>query len=706
MSQVTKTIQFRIDGMDCMEEVTVLRSGLSALVGGESQLSFDVLNRKMTVRPLSENVTPDLIQSAVRKLGMEAIPVSQNSSEPVEPTNSWNLSLYLTGLCAVTVSIGFLLQAFSSSGWDRIPFIVAVASGLWLVVPKAWRSVSRLQPDMNLLMTVAVVGAIAIGEYSEAAAVAFLFALSHVLESWSVRKAQKAIQSLLDLAPTTGRVIDKDGSEKSKLINEIAIGTKLLVKPGEKVPLDGNIVSGDSFLNQAPITGESMPVAKAKGESVFAGSINGNGAIEIVTTKDAGNSTIANIIRLVEQARSDRSSSEQWVDRFAKIYTPVVMVLAFLVFLVPPLLAQGEWSVWLYRSLVLLVIACPCALVISTPVAVVAALASAASSGVLVKGGSVLEKMATIKAIAVDKTGTLTEGRPKVLVTLPLDNHSENELIERAASLDARSNHPLAIAIVEEAKRLGIQPIPAENYQEIPGRGASGTWKGKNYWIGSTRLMDERRQSSSAVTERIERLANEGKTIVVVGNDQHVCGLLGLADEIRESSRQAIEQLKELGIVHVQMLTGDSPATAISIAKLLGVDDVSAGLLPADKVTAIDSLLLKFGSVAMVGDGINDAPALAKATVGIAMGVAGSDAAIETADVALMSNDLTRLPWVIGHSRRMLRIIKWNIGFSISVKVLFFALTCFGLSSLWGAIAADTGASLLVIFNGLRLLKK
>ena len=408
---------------------------------------------------------------------------------------------------------------------------------------------------------------------------------------------------------------------------------------------------------------------------------------------------------MVGESQSRRAPSEQWVERFARYYTPIVIGLALLVFLLPPLLLGGEWGDWWYRSLVLLVIACPCALVISTPVSIVAALTASARNGVLVKGGLHMEAPAGLQAVALDKTGTLTEGQPSVVEVVPLGGHDETELLERVAAIESRSDHPLALAIVAFAQRRQVKFTPAEELQIVPGKGATARFKGRMVWLGSHRYLEERGQETEEVHRRLEALSAAGCTVVVVGNESHVCGLIALADKVRPEARQAIQALRDQGIKHVVMLTGDNQGTARAIAAQTGVDEVHAELLPADKVTCVESLVTQYGSVAMVGDGVNDAPALARATLGIAMGAAGSDAAIETADIALMSDDLAKLPWLICHSRRTRAVIRENIAFSLTVKALFVILTLAGHASLWAAISADVGATLLVIFNGLRLLR-
>jgi Cd2+/Zn2+-exporting ATPase len=622
--------------------------------------------------------------------------------------------LSLAGFLFHTWTAGGVMAALGSEGMGQSHHVPVVAqvlyacgivAGAWYIMPKAWFAARRLQPDMNLLMTIAVIGAVGIGEWFEAATVSFLFAVSLALESWSVGRARRAVVALMDLAPPTVRLQREDGSEHVLPPDQVPIGARFVVKPGERVPLDGRVVRGVSEVNQAPITGESVPLQKNPGDHVFAGTINGDGALEIICTKLAGDTTLAHIIRMVGEAQSKRAPSEQWVERFARVYTPAVLALAVAVLLIPPLVLGGTWTEWLYRSLVLLVIGCPCALVISTPVSIVAALAAAARNGVLVKGGVYVEAPAQVQAIAFDKTGTLTKGEPAVVEVVPLNGHSETELLERAAAMEVRSDHPLARAIVAFAQERGVAIRPAEDFHIIQGKGATARFNGRQYWVGSHRYLEEQHQETEDVHHRLEAMAQTGRTVVVVGNDTHVCGLIAVADTVRPEATVALQALRETGVQHLVILTGDNQGTADSIARETGVDEVHAELLPADKVTAVEALVARYGTVAMVGDGVNDAPAMGRATLGIAMGAAGSDAAIETADIALMADDLAKLPWLIRHSRRTLTIIRQNIGFSLLVKAVFVILTFLGSASLWAAIAADMGASLIVIFNGLRLLR-
>lgn len=717
---VPDRIQFKIHGMDCAEEVAVLRRELGSLVGGEQNLTFDVLQGRLTVsgsRPDASAIT-----EAVRRTGMRAeLWQVENTTAPT-PSRAWNGRTIATVASGVLTVAGFATHAALNGGVAaalgseglgatatipliaRVLYMGAVLSGAWFVLPKAWYSLRRLRPDMNLLMTIAVVGAIGIGEWFEAATVSFLFALSLALESWSVGRARRAVEALMKIAPESVGVVLPDGTSQATPSAQVAVGTIFRVPPGERIGLDGTVTQGVTEVNQAPITGESLPVSKETGSAVFAGTINGNGVIEVRSTKIASDTTLAHVIRLVAESQGRRAPAEQWVNRFAQIYTPVVFAIAILVATIPPLAFQQAWGVWLYQALVLLVLGCPCALVISTPVSIVAGLAAAARNGVLVKGGLALELPARLKAIAMDKTGTLTEGKPAVAKVVALNGHTEQELLERAGALEASSEHPLARAICEYVTSRGLRPEHARDFTLIPGKGATAILDGRLFWLGSHRFLEERGQETPEVHSLLDELSKTGHSVVVIGNETHVCGFIALADRLRPGVREVLAATHALGIAHVVMLTGDNEGTARTIAKQAGIDEVHSELLPADKVTVMESLVDKYGVVAMIGDGVNDAPAMARSSLGIAMGAIGSDAAIEAADVALMADDLHQLPWLIAHSRRTVSIIRQNIILSLAVKFIFVVLAFSGHASLWAAIAADMGVSLLVIFNGLRLL--
>jgi Cd2+/Zn2+-exporting ATPase len=714
-----------VQGLDCAEEVAVLRREIGPLVGGEDKLAFDVLNGRMTVLEEAPRISAEDIRQAVRRTGMTAVewrPDGQGARD--EGDRHRRQQIWFTSLSGLFVATGFVIHVWLAGGFNEairllagydgkvtpvpetIAYGLAVAFGMRFVIIKAWYAARGLRPDMNLLMTVAVAGAVAIGEWFEAATVAFLFALSLALESWSVARARRAIAALLDLAPPVVRLARADGSEADVPVVEVRPGDRFIVPAGERIALDGRVVAGTSAVNQAPITGESVPVEKEPGAEVFAGAINGEGTLTVEATKAAHDTMLARIIHMVEEAHARRAPSEQWVERFARVYTPAVMALALLVFLGPPLALGGAWEDWFYRALILLVIACPCALVISTPVSIVAALASSARAGVLVKGGAYIELPARLKAIAMDKTGTVTRAEPAVTEVIPFGNHTEAELLSRAAALEARSTHPLARAILRHAEQKRVAPAPAADVQVLPGKGLTGIFGGEAFWLGSHRYVAERGQDSPEVARRARDLEADGKTVIAVGNPRHVCGLIAVADTIRPEARQIVRQLHAAGVANVVMLTGDNRTTADAIARDLGIDEVHAELLPEDKVKKVEELVARYGIVAMVGDGVNDAPALARASLGIAMGAIGSDAAIETADVALMTDDISKLPWLVRHAKRTLATIRQNIVFSLGVKAAFMMLTFAGFATLWGAIAADVGASLLVVANALRLLRE
>lgn len=715
---------FKIHGMDCAEEVAVLKRELGPLVGGEERLFFDILNGRMTVEAEKVDVSPDALIEAVGRTGMWA-ELWRPEAQPEEARRFWQrnsrtIMTFVSGastLAAFLVHVGMaggFREALGSEGMGvvrgvpllvRLLYSMGIVAGGSFIVPKAWFAARRLRPDMNLLMTIAVIGAAGIGEWFEAATVAFLFSLSFLLESWSVGRARLAVAALMDLAPPTARIRNAAGGEEQVPPDQVSVGTVFIVQPGEKIPLDGRVVRGMSNVNQAPITGESVPVSKSPDDQVFAGTINGDGVLEIQCTKPANDTTLAHIIRMVGEAQSRRAPSEQWVEKFARIYTPVVMATAVAVLFIPPLLFAGSWQDSLYRSLVLLVIACPCALVISTPVSIVSALAAAARNGVLIKGGVYVEAPARLKVIALDKTGTLTEGKPAVVEIVPKSGHDEIELLERAATMESRSDHPLARAIVAAAEQRGAQITTPDDFQIIPGKGATARIDGREFWLGSHRYLEDRGQETPDVHQELAALSAAGRTVVVIGNESHVCGFIALADSVRPAAQRTIQALHSAGVKQLVMLTGDNQGTAKAIARETGIDAVFAELLPEDKVAMIESLVAEHGHVAMVGDGVNDAPAMGRANLGIAMAAVGSDAAIETADIALMSDDLSKLPWLIRHSRRTLSVIRQNIGFSLAVKAVFVVLTFADHASLWAAIAADMGVSLLVIFNSLRLLR-
>ena len=693
---------FKIEGMDCHEEVAILEKRLKRLTGLEA-LDADVIGQRLRIKYDAAKLSTGSIAEAVAQTGMRAW---LEHEEPAPATASATSRVRLLTLSGIAFALGLaapFVGAPASTIW--IPFIVSIALGGVFTGRRAIASLRAGILDINVLMVIAVGGAMALREWTEAASVVFLFALAQLLETRAMDRARGAIRALMDLAPAEA-IVRRDGHQLRLPVDDVRIGDTILVGPGEKLPLDGRVVAGDSYVNQAPVTGESLPVEKTAGDDVFAGTINGRGALDVLVTRLRRDSTLARIIHLVERAQAQRAPSQTFVDRFARIYTPVVLVIAVIVALVPPLMLGGSWSVWLYRSLVLLVISCPCALVISTPVSIVSALAAAARKGVLIKGGAHLERMASIRCIAFDKTGTLTHGRLHVVDVLPVDGAAPSEVLRLAASLELRSEHPIGKAIVSYAETEGITPVSVDSFQAIPGRGAEAQLGGHRLVVGSHRLFEERGLCSPQMEAALDTLTSRGCGSVMVAAAGAAVGVIGVADEPRESARDAVDLLRQQGIQQVILLTGDQESAGKALAELLDLDGHRASLLPEDKVTAVEELRRRHGALAMVGDGVNDAPALAAADVGIAMGVAGSDAALETADVALMADELLKIPYALRLSRATTRNIRANIAFSIALKAAFLVLAVTGTATLWMAVAADMGASLIVIANALRLLRE
>ena len=567
----------------------------------------------------------------------------------------------------------------------------------------------RFEFDMKTLMTVAVIGGAIIGEWAEVAIVVILFAISEALERFSMDRARQSIRSLMDIAPKEA-LVRRNGQEIMIHVDDIAVGDIMIVKPGQKIAMDGVVVSGYSAVNQAAITGESVPVEKTVDNEVFAGTLNEEGLLEVEITKLVEDTTISKIIHLVEEAQGERAPSQAFVDKFAKYYTPIIMIIAALVAIVPPLFFDGSWETWIYQGLAVLVVGCPCALVISTPISIVSAIGNAAKKGVLVKGGVYLEEMGALKAIAFDKTGTLTKGVPAVTDYNVLNKQiNEKELLSIITALEYRSQHPLASAIMKKAEEENItySDVQVEDFSSITGKGIKGIVNGATYYIGSPKLFKEllTNDFDKDLEQNVTTLQNQGKTAMIIGTEKEILAVIAVADEVRESSKEILQKLHQLGIKKTIMLTGDNKGTANAIGGQVGVSDIEAELMPQDKLDFIKQLRSEYGNVAMVGDGVNDAPALAASTVGIAMGGAGTDTALETADVALMGDDLRKLPFTIKLSRKTLNIIKANIAFAIAIKFIALLLVIPGWLTLWIAIVSDMGATLLVALNGLRLMK-
>ncbi|HEX20711.1 MAG TPA: cadmium-translocating P-type ATPase [Acidiferrobacteraceae bacterium] len=692
-----------VQGMDCAEEKTLVEKALKDLSGLE-RFEINLMTARLTVIHDSATLPVAQIITALADVGLRAT----TFGAPTASGKLWQRHgrLLSTIAAGVFVAVGLVLHLLvgQEGVWEKSLYVLAIVSGGWFIARKGVAAIRHGAMDMNFLMTVAVIGALIIDAWDEAAMVVFLFALAQVLEGRAMDRARHAVRALMNLAPPVALRI-QDDTETTVAVDQIQIGDVIRIRPGEKIPLDGAIIDGRSAVNQAPITGESVPVDKAAGDTVFAGAINGSGSLDVRVSHKSTDTTLAHIIHLIEQAQSARAPAQAFVDRFSKIYTPAVLVLAALIALLPPLLFDQSLADWFYRALVLLVIACPCALVISTPVAIVSGLARGARAGVLLKGGVHLENAGHLKAIAFDKTGTLTIGRPEVQTTILLNNTSEAELLGVAASLETRSEHPLALAILDYAKERNVSASKLEDFQALPGRGVEALVDGQRCLLGNHRLFEERGLCTAETEIMLGEQERQGQTVVIVGNDRQILGLIAIADSVRPEARGVVTRLHQLGIAHITMLTGDNQGTAWAIAGQLGIDSPKAELLPADKVTAIQQLVQRFGQVGMVGDGVNDAPAMAAATTGIAMGAAGTDAALETADVVLMGDDLTRLPFAIRLSRTTLSVIRSNITLALGLKAIFLVLAVLGLATLWMAVFADAGASLLVIANSLRLLR-
>ena len=603
-------------------------------------------------------------------------------------------------IAGVLLASGLVLSALTTRSFIiQVLYITCAATAGTDIGRKAVRSLLNKRLDMNFLICLAAVGAFSIGHGEEGAAVIFLFFIAESLEEYASDNARRSISRLLSLAPETARVI-RDGEEKELHTHDIEVGEMLIIRPGEKIPLDGRVVTGPSSVNESPITGESLPVEKAPGDLVYAGTLNEEGSLEVVVLKKSENSMLARIVRLVEEAERKKSRTEKFIDRFARIYTPSVIALSAATFLVPALVLGYEWDVWFYRALVLLVVSCPCALALSTPVAMVSAITSASRHGVLIKGASFLEELSRTRAIAFDKTGTLTSGRLDVTDIAGFNGYSAGDVLSIAAALESRSEHPIAKAVMRKAAEAHIRPEEIVSFRSLKGKGLCAVINGTTFYAGGRNLFDE---LSIGVPDAVSRFENEGKTSVFISNEKEAVGVLALGDTLRDNTASVISDLRKLTI-RTEMLTGDNKKVAALLAEKAGVDEYYAGLLPEDKVKVIEKLAGTFGTVAMVGDGVNDAPSLAAASVGIAMGTAGSDVAIETADVALMHDDLSKIEYLIHLSRKTMGVVKQNIFISVLVKGSFTILAVMGLINLWVAVAAgDMGLSLTVILNAIRL---
>ncbi|MGH8424215.1 MAG: heavy metal translocating P-type ATPase, partial [Pseudomonas fluorescens] len=672
-------------------------------LAGVQQLEFNLINRVLGVTHDLPSTAP--IIDAIKSLGMQAEPMEQGAEPPApapEKKPWWPLALSGVGALAAEV-IHFTNAA---PNWVvAVIALISILSGGLGTYKKGWIALKNLNLNINALMSIAVTGAILIGQWPEAAMVMFLFTVAELIEAKSLDRARNAIGGLMQMTPEQATVQQADGSWVLQPVKSIELGARVRVRPGERIGLDGEVVAGSSTIDQAPITGESLPVEKTIGDKVFAGTINQAGSLEYSVTAAANNSTLARIIHAVEQAQGARAPTQRFVDSFSKIYTPAVFILALAVAVIPPLFMGAVWFDWIYRALVLLVVACPCALVISTPVTIVSGLAAAARKGILVKGGVYLEGGYKLDYLALDKTGTITHGKPVQTDYLSLDPTADASAPAIAAALAGRSDHPVSLAIASAAVDKQLAPLIVDNFEALAGRGVRGEINGQVYHLGNHRLVEDLNLCSPELEEKLFALEKQGKSVVLLLDKSGPLALFAVADTVKESSREAIQQLHDLGIKTL-MLTGDNVHTAQAIAAQVGIDEAKGDLLPTDKLQAIEALYARGHNVGMVGDGINDAPALARAEIGFAMAAAGTDTAIETADVALMDDDLRKIPAFIRLSRQTSSILKQNIALALVIKAIFLGVTFAGIATMWMAVFADMGVSLLVVFNGLRLLRK
>ncbi|WP_425438514.1 heavy metal translocating P-type ATPase [Pseudomonas kuykendallii] len=693
------TTRIAIAQMDCPTEERLITDKLGGMPG-ITALQFNLMQRVLTLGHDPEALQPAL--QAIRELGFTPRVATTGEPAPqMAPTSGKSIKLALAGVAAIAAEV----LHFADLAPEWLVALIALAAVLLSgvdVYKKGWIALKNRNLNINALMSIAVTGAILIGQWPEAAMVMFLFAVAELIEAKSLDRARNAIGGLLELAPETATVRQPDGTWQSTPVAEVALGSQVRVRPGERIGLDGEVLVGQSSVNQASITGESLPVEKAVGDALFAGTLNGDGALEYRVTAEPSNSTLARIIQAVEQAQGMRAPTQRFVDRFSRLYTPAVVLLSLAVALLPPLF-DGQWVEWIYRALVLLVVACPCALVISTPVSIVSGLAAAARKGILIKGGAYLENGRHLSHLALDKTGTLTYGKPQLTDQHLLVDADPESVISLALSLAVRSDHPVSQAIARHGENQPLRDV--EEFAALAGRGVRGRIDGQLLHLGNHRLVEELGLCSPELEARLDVLEREGKSVVLLCDEQRPLALFAVADTLKPSSREAIRELHALG-VSTLMLSGDNAHTAAAIGRQAGIDEARGELLPSDKLAAIEALLGKSGSVGMVGDGINDAPALARADIGFAMAAIGSDTAIETADVAIMDDDLRKIPAFVRLSRQTAAVLKQNIALALGIKAVFLLVTLTGHATLWMAVFADMGVSLLVVLNGMRLLRK
>ena len=700
----TARICYRIDAMDCPTEETLIRRRLEGMTG-IVRLDFNLLERELTVHHRLEDVLP--IREALIQVGMKPVPMAGEARTEPAPVLGWTqgLLLAISGIAAAGAE-GVAWRTGQDRAWPVLALAAAsILTGGCPTLRKGWIALRNWTINIHYLMSLAVIAALVIGKWPEAAMVIFLFAVAEAIEGLSLSRARSAIKALTALAPEIAEMqVGTDWVECP--VAEVAVGSRIRVRTGARVPLDAKVLSGRASLDQAPVTGESLPVDKETGDLLFAGSIVTDGVVEAEVTAAAGDSTLARIAAAIQEAQSQRAPTQRFVDRFARTYTPAVVGLAVLTATLGPLSTGGPWSEWIYRATVLLVIACPCALVLSTPVTVVSGLAAAARHGILVKGGAFLEEGRRLRVMALDKTGTLTQGRPSLAEVTALDGLTDNEALRLAASLDDPSTHPVAKALVQGWRESAPEEalLPVEDFTVLAGRGVRGVIQGRTWTLGNHRLVEEQGLCTPALETRLAALEGAGKTVVVLGSAEGPAALFAVSDAVRPESREAVAALKAARVRPV-MLTGDNPITAMGIAHVLDIEDARGNLMPEDKQAAVVQLRAAHGPIGMVGDGVNDAPALARADIGFAMGAAGTATALETADVAIMDDDPRKIADFLRLSHHVGRVLVQNIGLALGIKTVFLILAFGGKATLWMAVFADMGGSLLVVFNGLRLLR-
>lgn len=688
---------YQVNGMDCGSCAKTIEKHLINLAGVE-EVNVNFSTGQMKV---AHSIPAEQIIKQTSKLGFDAELIDRKQNKRKKRNLSQINSIIVSGIFIAT---GFIGSYTGMPEWiSTLLFAVAIVLSGLMPIKSAYYALKSRSLDMNVLMSSAAIGAAIIGEWFEGATVVWLFSFGIFLQDKSMEKTRKSIRDLMDIAPPEAWISTPRGLIK-KSVEDVAIGDTVVIKPGDKIPLDGEIVEGETSINQAPITGESIPVDKTVGDYVYAGTINESGALEVKVTKLVEDTTLAKIIHLVEEAQEQRAPTQAFIDKFSNIYTPIVFVIALSVIIFPPLLGIGDWSEWVYKGLALLVIACPCALVISTPVAIVSAIGNAAKHGVLIKEGNFLEAAGAINAIAFDKTGTLTEGKPQVSDIQAL-NASESNLLSMALTLESHSTHPIAKTIVKHAKDKGVVAHPGAQYKNIPGKGVEAIIDDTKYYAGNPKLFKELGILTDTKQYNISTWQEQGKTIIIIGTKSTILGIITVTDTIRNTTKKSLQGLPKLGIKQIVMLTGDNEGTAKLISEQTSVNRYFAELLPEEKVEALEKLQHEGYNIAMVGDGINDAPALATSNLGIAMGASGTDAAMETADIVLMQDNLEKLPYTVRLSKRTIRIIKQNIWFSLIIKFIALALIFPGWLTLWMAVLSDTGAAIIVILNALRLLR-